>query len=43
MLKDECPKNQTLAKCGVACEPSCETMYNVEPCKASCQEPACTC
>ena len=40
---EECPRNETWAKCGVACEPSCETMYDPSPCKASCQKPACTC
>ncbi|KAI1728547.1 DOMON domain-containing protein [Ditylenchus destructor] len=39
----ECPRNETLAKCGTSCEPSCENMYNTEPCEASCQAPGCTC
>ncbi|KAI6242616.1 MOXD1-like protein 2 [Aphelenchoides fujianensis] len=39
----KCPANQTWAKCGVACEPTCENMYNTDPCTASCQEQACSC
>uniref|UniRef100_A0A915PXC5 DOMON domain-containing protein n=1 Tax=Setaria digitata TaxID=48799 RepID=A0A915PXC5_9BILA len=39
----ECPVNSTWAKCGVACEPTCENMYDTSPCPASCEESACTC
>uniref|UniRef100_A0A0R3S1G0 DOMON domain-containing protein n=1 Tax=Elaeophora elaphi TaxID=1147741 RepID=A0A0R3S1G0_9BILA len=39
----ECPINSTWAKCGIACEPTCENMYDTSPCPASCDEPACTC
>ncbi|KAL3995632.1 DOMON domain family protein [Acanthocheilonema viteae] len=39
----ECPINSTWAKCGIACEPTCENMYDTTPCPASCEEPACTC
>ncbi|MCP9263742.1 Teneurin-a [Dirofilaria immitis] len=38
----ECPINSTWAKCGIACEPTCENMYDTSPCPASCDEPACT-
>uniref|UniRef100_A0A0N5D296 DOMON domain-containing protein n=1 Tax=Thelazia callipaeda TaxID=103827 RepID=A0A0N5D296_THECL len=31
------------AECGVACEPTCENMYDTSPCPATCNEPACTC
>lgn len=39
----QCPKNQTLAKCGTSCESSCETMYNTDPCTATCEAPGCSC
>lgn len=39
----KCAKNETFAKCGTACEPSCETMYNTDPCTSTCQSAACTC
>uniref|UniRef100_A0A1I7VHX5 DOMON domain-containing protein n=1 Tax=Loa loa TaxID=7209 RepID=A0A1I7VHX5_LOALO len=39
----ECPINSTWAKCGIACEPTCENMYDTSPCPAHCDEPACTC
>ncbi|KAI6197320.1 hypothetical protein M3Y94_01209900 [Aphelenchoides besseyi] len=39
----KCAGNQTWAKCGTACEPTCENMYNTDPCTASCEEPACSC
>uniref|UniRef100_A0A915EDV8 DOMON domain-containing protein n=1 Tax=Ditylenchus dipsaci TaxID=166011 RepID=A0A915EDV8_9BILA len=39
----ECPANQTFAKCGTSCEPSCENMYNTEPCEAACLSSGCTC
>lgn len=39
----ECPINETWAKCGIACEPTCENMYDTSPCPASCEQAACTC
>ncbi|CAJ0932371.1 unnamed protein product, partial [Mesorhabditis belari] len=39
----QCSANATYAKCGTACEPSCENMYDTSPCPASCETPACTC
>ncbi|KAE9553017.1 hypothetical protein FO519_003778 [Halicephalobus sp. NKZ332] len=39
----ECSQNETWAKCGVACEPTCETMYDTTPCTHKCTQPACTC
>ncbi|VDM28075.1 unnamed protein product, partial [Toxocara canis] len=39
----ECPANSTWAKCGTACEPTCENMYDTSPCPARCDIPACTC
>ncbi|VDO45778.1 unnamed protein product, partial [Brugia timori] len=39
----ECPINSTWAKCGIACEPTCENMYDTSPCPAICDQPACTC
>ncbi|CAJ0576519.1 unnamed protein product, partial [Mesorhabditis spiculigera] len=38
-----CPANATYAKCGTACEPSCENMYDTSPCPATCEKPDCTC
>uniref|UniRef100_A0A7E5A0L2 TIL domain-containing protein n=1 Tax=Panagrellus redivivus TaxID=6233 RepID=A0A7E5A0L2_PANRE len=39
----ECAKNETWAKCGTACEPSCDTMYDTTPCTHKCAQQACTC
>ncbi|CAD5212959.1 unnamed protein product [Bursaphelenchus okinawaensis] len=39
----QCKHNETWAKCGTACEPSCDTMYNTDPCTATCKEAQCTC
>uniref|UniRef100_A0A0N5AE40 TIL domain-containing protein n=1 Tax=Syphacia muris TaxID=451379 RepID=A0A0N5AE40_9BILA len=39
----QCPGNATWAKCGLACEPTCENMYDTSPCEATCDVPACTC
>uniref|UniRef100_A0A1I7S993 DOMON domain-containing protein n=1 Tax=Bursaphelenchus xylophilus TaxID=6326 RepID=A0A1I7S993_BURXY len=39
----QCKHNETWAKCGTACEPSCETMYNTDPCTSTCKEAQCTC
>ncbi|TMS34383.1 hypothetical protein L596_001992 [Steinernema carpocapsae] len=39
----ECGGNSTWAKCGTACEPTCDNMYDTSPCPAKCEQPACTC
>ncbi|KAL3077189.1 hypothetical protein niasHS_013178 [Heterodera schachtii] len=39
----KCAANETLEKCGRACEPSCDTMYSEEPCGEACEAPGCTC
>uniref|UniRef100_A0A914RWF6 EGF-like domain-containing protein n=1 Tax=Parascaris equorum TaxID=6256 RepID=A0A914RWF6_PAREQ len=39
----ECATNSTWAKCGIACEPTCDNMYDTSPCPARCDVPACTC
>uniref|UniRef100_A0A0K0F4M2 EGF-like domain-containing protein n=1 Tax=Strongyloides venezuelensis TaxID=75913 RepID=A0A0K0F4M2_STRVS len=42
-VEQECGKNTTFSKCGVACEPTCENMYDVKECLSDCQSPGCTC